>query len=322
MLYEQLDRAHQKYQAFKNFPHIADPEWSQLLVSYKISPNHVEFDEKTKRILYEPFNLSLDIKKHSFILEQKTLNAAKAINNIEGSRFYLDEKDRIVVELDQVKMVVENSQDIAVIHEIFILGVYNFVYNKPCVVLDIGMNIGFASLYFARRPNVVGVWGYEPFKSTYQQAVENIQFNPDLAQKITPFDYGIDAEEKTITVEYDYNVKASVGIEGIDPNFQSATATIVKEKMLLKSINEILDNLINSYPDAEIVAKIDCEGSEYGIFEALTSSHQLGKIKIIMMEWHRKGPTTLEKQLEDFGFITFSRLPRSKNVGLIYAIRP
>ena len=45
-------------------------------------------------------------------------------------------------------------------------------------------------------------------------------------------------------------------------------------------------------------------------------------IKIIMMEWHKKGPDALVKHLQDFGFIIFSRMPRSKNVGTLYAIKP
>ncbi len=36
--------------------------------------------------------------------------------------------------------------------------------------------------------------------------------------------------------------------------------------------------------------------------------------KIIMMEWHKKGPDALVKHLQEFGFIIFSRMPRSKNV--------
>jgi FkbM family methyltransferase len=322
MIYEKLVQVHQKYQSARSFSHIPDSEWSEMLVKHEISPSHVEFDTTRQRLLFKPLNLYLDKQKHSFLLQSKTLNAVKAIYKMDNADVFLDDQDRIVIEIDQVKMSVENSQDIDVVYEVFILGVYNFVYDQPVVVLDIGMNVGIASLYFAHRSNVVGVWGYEPFKSTYQQAVENIQLNPQLSKKITSFDYGIDGEEKTITVEYDYNVKASVGVEGIDPKFQSKNATIIKEDMLLKSVNEIMDNVIKTYPDTEIVAKIDCEGSEYAIFEALTQGHQLEKIKIIMMEWHRKGPNILEKQLKEAGFIAFSRLPLSSNVGLIYAIRP
>jgi hypothetical protein len=40
------------------------------------------------------------------------------------------------------------------------------------------------------------------------------------------------------------------------------------------------------------------------------------------MEWHNKGPDALVKHLQDFGFIIFSRMPRSKNVGTLYAIKP
>jgi hypothetical protein len=84
----------------------------------------------------------------------------------------------------------------------------------------------------------------------------------------------------------------------------------------------VFKGITSDYPDIDIVAKIDCEGSEYEILDSLAATGQLGQIKIIMMEWHNKGPDALVKHLQDFGFIIFSRMPRSKNVGTLYAIKP
>lgn len=42
------------------------------------------------------------------------------------------------------------------------------------IVIDIGANIGLASLFFAARKNVIKVIGYEPLRSTYQKALHNI----------------------------------------------------------------------------------------------------------------------------------------------------
>ncbi|MFM7278047.1 MAG: FkbM family methyltransferase, partial [Microcystis aeruginosa] len=207
--------------------------------------------------------------------------------------------------------------------EIFLLGVYNFLYDQPCVAIDIGMNTGFASLFFANRANVKAVYSYEPFKATYDQALRNFALNSNLAEKIKAFDYGVGARDEVIQVEYDYNVKGSVGIYGIDNQLKPfASKETATADLILKPFTDVFKGITSDYPDSDIVAKIDCEGSEYEILDSLAATGQLGQIKIIMMEWHKKGPDALVKHLQDFGFIIFSLMPRSKSVGTLYAIKP
>jgi FkbM family methyltransferase len=202
------------------------------------------------------------------------------------------------------------------------MAVYNFVYDKPVVVVDIGMNTGFASLYFASRDNTIATYSYEPFKATYEQAINNFSRNPSLQTKIKSFNYGVGGKEETLKVEYEYSVKGSIGIEGISSQYKdSVSQNIIQETLQIKPFNEVFQEILSEHPDTDIVAKIDCEGSEYEIIKSLAEHNQLNKIKIIMMEWHRHGPNPLIEELNKVGFISFSRLPYSKNVGNIYAIR-
>ncbi|NES78515.1 MAG: hypothetical protein F6K06_23260 [Okeania sp. SIO1H4] len=60
--------------------------------------------------------------------------------------------------------------------------------------------------------------------------------------------------------------------------------SLPKEELTLKPISEELNSIISQHPDMDIVAKIDCEGSEYEIFDSLVVKGQLNQIKIIMME--------------------------------------
>jgi hypothetical protein len=69
------------------------------------------------------------------------------------------------------------------------------------------------------------------------------------------------------------------------------------------------------------MAKIDCEGSEYEILDALDQANLLNKFKIVIMEWHEKGPEKLETYLRKNNFTIFSRRPKSKAIGMIYAVR-
>jgi FkbM family methyltransferase len=322
MLYQKLLETHKLYRKIKNYPHIADDYWSSKLVEQNISPSQVNYDIQSGKLLYKPLDLHLGKEKQDFLLISKISNKAKALRNLANCKFYIDDREELIIDIDEVKLIIETGQELDIAYEIFLLGVYNFIYKKPCIAIDIGMNTGFASLFFAHRPNVKAVYGYEPFKVTYDQALRNFALNPELAEKIKAFDYGVGARDETIAVEYDYKVKGSVGVAGIDERFKPTdSSAIAREELVIKPFTQVFQGITTDYPDIDIVAKIDCEGSEYEILDALAENGQLSQIKIIMMEWHKKGPASLEKHLEEAGFIIFSRLPRSTNVGTLYAIR-
>lgn len=322
MLYQKLLETHKLYRKFKNYPHITDDYWSSRLVEHNISPNQVSLDPETGKLLYKPLAVQLTKDKQDFLLIDKLSNKAKALKKLGHAQFAINDRDELILDIDGVRLLVETGQELEIVHEIFVLGVYNFIYDKPCIAIDIGMNTGFASLFFANRENVETVYSYEPFKATYEQALRNFALNPKLATKIKAFDYGVGAREETIVVEYDYNVKGSVGIAGIDELFKSAdSSSIARAELPIKPFGEIFNGIVAAHPDKDIVAKIDCEGSEYGILDSLAENGQLEKIKIIMMEWHKKGPEPLIKNLQSAGFTIFSRLPLSDNVGSLYAVR-
>jgi len=73
-----------------------------------------------------------------------------------------------------------------------------------------------------------------------------------------------------------------------------------------------------------IVMKIDCEGSEFQIFDSLERAGLLDKITAVMVEWHRvfdgKSQHTLMEPLRQRGFVTIDRSPRTGN-GFFYAVR-
>ncbi|GFE70548.1 FkbM family methyltransferase [Chroococcus sp. FPU101] len=322
MLYQKLTDIYKQYQKFKNFSHISDSYWSERLSNNNISPKSVEFDTASQQLFLKPLNLFLSKDKHDFLIKSKVLDNAKILQKALDTKFYLDKEQNLIAELQGTKFIVENEQDIDIIKEIYFYGIYNFVYDKPVVVVDIGMNLGFASLYFASRSNVVAVFGYEPFKITYQQALKNFALNPEISQKITPCQYGIAEQEQTLMIEFDYDVKGSIGMEGIDKNFKpSPDKKLATAEMKLKATKDVFQSILEQYPDIDIVAKVDCEGAEYEIFKVLSETGQLSRIKMIMMEWHKKGPAPLLNYLNKAGFATFSRLPASKNVGLLYAVR-
>jgi FkbM family methyltransferase len=240
-----------------------------------------------------------------------------------GARFELDHDRRFIVVADGIRCPVEGAEDVFILHEIFAQKVYRFVGPRPTVVWDIGMNVGFAGLFFSSLPNVVAVYGYEPFVPTYQQAIKNFQLNPELARKIQPFNHGLGATQKSLTLPYSYEFKGSVGTHS---QVARVTSSGHNETVQIMPTCGALDRIRQAHPGVDIVAKIDCEGAEFEIFESLANSGRLEQIHGFMVEWHDRGPEEIIRRLTAHGFTTFAtsdpmQRPDSDVAGMIYSVR-
>lgn len=83
--------------------------------------------------------------------------------------------DEIVVTDEKYKLDLKTYSDDAVFHEVFIQRGYDIHLTDDYAVLDIGMNVGFVSVFWAGNESVKAVYGFEPFPQTYQQAVKNVK---------------------------------------------------------------------------------------------------------------------------------------------------
>jgi FkbM family methyltransferase len=272
----------------------------------------------TDRLWNADFNLHLHPQKHAFF--PKSLHYAKALRNDAGAKFSLTPDDDLLVQIGVLTLHVQSEEDLYILLEIHIEGSYNLHSLRPAIVLDIGMNVGFASLAFAAIPNVRHVVSFEPFPSTFQQALANFRLNPTLQSKITPLNVGLGAASRTLSLEYCDAWRGSMGFDGV-PDFLRVGNQIRNETVQIRSIQEILSRPdLQPPPDTDLIAKIDCEGAEYEIIDALSSAGALPRFKSIMIEWHRKGPASLIQQLQAAGFAVLSQSPRGRN-GMLYAFR-
>lgn len=89
-------------------------------------------------------------------------------------------------------------------NEIFNAKIYNFpksihalLFGKKqqYVLLDIGCNRGYASLYFALQDWCKKIFAFELFPETCKQARQNLKLNPALESKITFCEYGLSSKE-------------------------------------------------------------------------------------------------------------------------------
>ena len=90
------------------------------------------------------------------------------------------------------------------------------------------------------------------------------------------------------------------------------------------TLGPIIDRAIGK--GLKVVAKIDCEGSEFEVFDVLEASGYLAKLSALLVEWHRisgvKTQADLISPLLKHGFIVFDRTNRQEyGNGFFYAAR-
>jgi hypothetical protein len=110
-----------------------------------------------------------------------------------------------VCEHNGIRIKTSYIGDMFVFSEILLLGIYPPPPKKnDYVLVDIGMNVGVASLYYASFPNVKAVYSYEPLESAYQKAIENFMLNPEISQKIIAHPFGLEKENMLLSLNDHY----------------------------------------------------------------------------------------------------------------------
>ncbi|QNL22364.1 FkbM family methyltransferase [Hyphobacterium sp. CCMP332] len=259
-----------------------------------------------------------DINKHAFLLQN--INIFQKLSEQDNIKILVSE-GHIYCLIDELKIDVYTAEEIFIIKEIWIDGTYNLdsLQLNECVVMDVGMNVGMASLFFSTKEFVRKIYAYEPFKPTFEIAKLNIGLNKNLQNKIEFYNYGMSSKNEEIEVEYSSDHRGRTGIWGTDLVLDQIESS-KKEKLELRDFNTELERIIEENPDSPLVLKIDCEGSEYDIFRSLNEA-LLKPVKCILMEWHKRGPDEIVKKLKSNGFSLLSFNSKSKKVGMIYAFK-
>jgi FkbM family methyltransferase len=225
----------------------------------------------------------------------------------------------VILNVAGLSFYARSYDDLRFIDEIFFQSAYNFVLQNDTCVIDIGMNIGLVSMLFASKEVVKEVHSFEPFKSTYNRAIRNLSLNPDLSAKISANNFGLaETDEETTVFIYDESDSGCFSIRG---STSGNPAHIV-----VRNAATVLQPIIAEAKskNRDVIAKVDCEGSEFPIFEVLEKNNLLKDISAFMVEWHRgikeKTQNDLIAPLLKHGFIVFDRSGKTGN-GFFYAVR-
>lgn len=267
------------------------------------------------RLSYE-LDIETEGKVPDFVVKAKKylLN----LRTSHGAAYSLGD-DELLVSIKGIDFAITTQEEAYILNEVFILGSYAFNSSRSCVVLDVGMNVGISSLFFAKMEYVKKVIGYEPFTPTYKRALQNIKLNATLEEKIESINLGLSNRNETKVVNYYENLKGSVSVTD-DPQFVSNSSQKVShEEVTLIKAEEVIKAIKGKYPDSDLVCKMDCEGSEYDIFSSLANLNKSILPEVFMVEWHYKGSQPIVNFLLERGYAVFDFPLSSNDIGMVYA---
>lgn len=213
--------------------------------------------------------------------------------------------------------MLHNDVEEMIYREIWYNEEYNLNTSKESIVIDIGMNAGFATLFFAQKDFVKKVYAFEPDKIMYEKAVNNINLNAHIKDKIVTANVACSNEDKKEI--YVVNPIESAGIA----KRRGKKLTDVKQiEVACVDSAKVLGTIIdNHYGREKILIKCDCEGAEYEIFFRLEEMGYFEKIDAVVMEWHADRRKEIENIFirNDYTYMIYNNPGRT--FGKCYAIK-
>lgn len=282
-----------------------------LIVKEQIDFNMVEqlrgYAVDIKRIIpfFRPGYLRHEEYEATFVVMNNGNTAVKIHIEKYGLSFYLRSKTDFVV-FDEIYL--DND---------YRIGIPDSKAEKIAVV-DIGMNVGLASLFFAKEDRVDVVYGYEPFAETFLMANDNIEANKDdIKKKIQCFNYALGEKDGEKNVKYLADEPGNMSIlkdSGSDYSKEGDSKRIVE-----KEAGRVLKQIFEDNSDKTIIVKCDCEGSEYSIFESMKKYDLIGRASYYIIETHLGRGDEILDSLHETGFSTYAPVSREGRLGIIFA---
>ncbi|MES2765774.1 MAG: FkbM family methyltransferase [Bacteroidota bacterium] len=251
---------------------------SKLLFCFKISADPQTFLKiirETKR--FKKSNSQVDEKPHLY-------------------KFQLNEQVQEIYLRTQ-------SGDIAMFYEMFWRVVYKLpqdVFKNVKTIVDLGANVGMASLYFAENCPQAKIFAVEPERNNFSVLTKNLA-DKSAQKRFKKLQAAIDDKDGEVTLHsggMSYNVHIS------DGNDRGENVRAIS-----------MNSLLNGFDIAEIdLLKIDIEGTEKKIFAKDTD--WLDRVKSIIIEFHSiedKEVCTKELLLKGFS------LKEMKQKNLVFA---
>jgi len=276
----------------------------------------IEKKAKDKSLL-APYLLKYKTSKFDKLYDSKEYIHALSQKFIDFNLF--DNEDGFLVSFNNLSFYIEGDEEFYILNEIFVENDYHFETSKKSIVIDIGANVGVASTYFSTLDFVKKIYAFEPVLATYQQAKQNLELN-NLSQKVTIQNFGLGDTNKKTKFLFDPNSKGSAGLSSVKSDRYIGNTNAIEIEVEIKNSYEVLQSIIEMYPNYQIVIKMDCEGAENEILPAIQLNKLIHKVDVFMIEWHHDNYDFITQILLDNNFSFFTKNVTSI-AGLILAFK-
>lgn len=221
-----------------------------------------------------------------------------------------------------LRLRVRTGEEVYILGELHLAGVYSVRLPPGSVAIDIGCNAGFAALGFAAQPEVDRVVGFEPSPSTFQAALANALLNPRLARKLRLVNAALAAgDDRTLEVEVSRSYRGKNSLNG-PPEFvrRLPDADLGRERFRVLNAAAALRGPLEDARarGAFVVAKIDCEGAEAEILEELRAAGLATLVDLYLIEWHAGGAARIADPMAALGYVALAPGSPTADRGMLY----
>ena len=280
-----------------------------------------EYCLANNKIFLKALSLTIPFSNASPVLEgyQNALELSKK----EGVKFISDKDEKPGIQINNLKFKINDQEELFILREVFVEGAYNLIAatEKKIALIDIGMNVGITSLFYAAQDNVDTIFSFEPFLPTFKMATDNLKLNEVYARKIEANNFGLAKEAGELSVSYSLNEKGRMGLNGLPKTSDIAPGYVSRQTIVLKSVSDQFLKIRNKISDHFIVCKMDCEGAEYEIIDSLFNTEEISLPDVYFIEWHYKKPANIVSKLVEFKYNVIHTTFKTPNSGMIYAIK-
>jgi FkbM family methyltransferase len=259
--------------------------------------------------------LKITVKDESSPLIFSYHLARKIASYANGEFTYQGKK--LILRINDLFFSIDFPDELFVISEVFVEHSYNFRTTDKLVVIDVGLNIGAAALFFASWENVQRVYGFELFPKTHEAAVRNFALNK--TDKITSYPYGLGNGPRTMSLPYYVESKAIMGFS--PPPADVGWGARIMENVRVEDVAAEVMKIHKSEPHHRKLCKLDCEGAEFEILERLFETGVIDVIDIYMIEWHGRDTRPMEDKFLSRNYQLVKSSQGSTTTGLIYAFK-
>jgi FkbM family methyltransferase len=231
----------------------------------------------------------------------------------------IDNGEGFLVSFENFIFYVESNEEFFILNEIYVNEDYHFVTSQKTVVIDIGANVGLASIYYSQFDFVEKIYAFEPVPKTYKQAMKNFELN-NLVDKISILNIGLGEENKKMAYLYDPKSKGSAGLSAIKSERYIGNINAVEVDVEIRNSYDEISRIIEKNPDYQIAVKMDCEGAETEILKSMLSHNLIANINFFIIEWHHESYSRVLNLLLENGYSCFTK-SATLTAGLILAFK-